>query len=174
MSIIRKWKTFCHKNNYPPCPAQVYHLSKFISSLSINHEPLSTFQKLSPALVFFHDANHITSPLAVRDPFVKLVLEGAKREAAKSKQKVRKPSYLSQDQIHDIIDRTIWKNWVGQIGQAPDLSMWRTVTRIYTMFMCFCRWDCYQELTTQDVTFHEDHVCLQFTRAKNDQFFAGS
>ena len=84
-----------------------------------------------------------------------LLLEGAKREAAKQKPPTKKAPSLSQQKIHSIIDKTLWKDGPGVIGDSPDLATWRTC------YKCFCRWSCYQQLTPNDV-------------AKNDQFYSGS
>ena len=172
--IIKKWKTFCEGKGFVACPADVKHLSEFIAQLSLDNAPLSTFSKLAPALVFYHQANRIQEPLAINDSFVKLLVEGAKREAAKRKPPTKKAPSLTQQEIHSIIDQTLWKDGPGVIGASPDLLTWRTVVRLYTCYKCFCRWSCYQQLTPNDVTFHADHVSIEFRYAKNDQFYSGS
>ena len=102
------------------------------------------------------------------------MLEGAKREAAKNKPPTKKAQSLTQQEIHSIIDKTIWKHGNGIIGPDPDLIMWRTVVRLYTYYKTFCRWDGFQQLTTENITFHEDHVSIEFKRSKNDQFYSGT
>ena len=172
--LILKWQNFCRDHVYPDCPAEARHLCDFVSQQALNHAPLSTFQKFSPAINFYHDANRAPGPYAINEPFVKLMIEGAKREAAEKKPPVKKSSSLTQDEVHKILDQTIWKQGPGILDPQPDLSMWRTVTRLYTYYKTFCRFDCYQQLTTGDLAFSADHVSIEFKRAKNDQFYAGS
>ena len=173
-SLIKRWNKFCNNNDYSPCPAQSQHLAEFISSLALAAESLAVFQKILPALKFLHDANRIQEPLAIDDPFVKLILEGAKREAAARKSRTKKAPSFSQQDIHKIIDSTIWKQGVGTIGPKPDLVLWRTVVRVFTYYKTFCRFNCYQQLSASDVTFYPDHICIEFKKAKNDQFYNGT
>ena len=173
-TIILKWQKFCLIEGFPDCPAQAKHLCEFISQLALNKAPLSTFSKLSPALVFFHDANRVKKASVMEDPFVKLVLEGAKREAAERKPTTKKAPTLSQSEVHHLIDQTIWRNGPGKIGPNPDLIVWRTVVCLFVCYKTFCRFSCYQQLTSKDIEIFENHISVEFKHAKNDQFYNGT
>ena len=73
-----------------------------------------------------------------------------------------------------LLDKTIWKQGPGVIDPNADLAQWRTGIRILTYYKTFCRFSCYEQLTTKDVTFFEDHVSVEFRKAKNDQMYNGS
>ena len=139
-SVIGKWKKYCEIKGCINLPAEKENLSTFIAELAVKKEPLSTFLKLSPALVFYHEANGVSSNQAVLDPFVKLILQGAKREASARKAGVVKADTVSPEVVHQMIDKVMWKGGTpGEIGPAPNLADWRTATRLYTYYKTFCR-----------------------------------
>ena len=137
--IINKWKKYCYDKNIQDCPAISKHLAEFISELALDQAPHSTFNKLSPALVLHHQANGHTTTPPISEPFIKLLIEGAKREAAQRKPPIKKATSLTADQMHLLIDQTIWENGVGILGAVPNLIQLRTVVRIYTYYKTFCR-----------------------------------
>ena len=172
-SSISSWLEFATLNNLPTNPSTAFGVAKFITHLADSNASFSSFAKVKPALSFLHECqNHSSSP-ATEAPFVQLVLSGAKREAAERRGPVQKADVLSQKQIHTVVDQ-LWKKGVGVIDTDVKLSTWRTVVRIYTTFKTLCRNDCYTELLSSDIIFAEDHVQLNFARAKNDQFYEGS
>ena len=173
-TVINKWKTFCDGNQFQKSPARPEHVARFISSLAVKQESLSTFLKLSPALTFYHEAHGFTTTPAVSEPFIRLLLTGAKREASERKCKVKKADIVSSEVVHEIIDKVLWKHGVGTVGTDPNLADWRTVVRLYTYYKSFCRFDCYSQLTLSDIDFTEDYVQITFVRAKNNQFYSGS
>ena len=116
--------------------------------------------------------NHATTP-AVKTPFVKLLLEGAKREAVERRRPVKKAQVLSQNQILVLLDK-LWGNGPGHINPSLSLTQWRAIVRIYTMYKTLCPNDCLNELLATDFIFYEDHVQITFARAKNDQFYSSS
>ena len=150
-SVLRKWKSFGEEKDFDIYSSTSFHVSDFISTLALSGESLATFQKLAPALSFFFQANRTKGEYPINDPFVKLLLEGAKREAASRKPTTKKAPCLSQEEMHQIIDKTLWKNGPGVIGPDPDLVVWRTVVKLYTYYKTFCRWNCYDQLTSRDL-----------------------
>lgn len=70
--VINKWKSFCHQRGYSDATT-VEHLAEFITHLSIQGEPLSTFLKISPAMTLYHEANNIPGFPSVAEPFIKLL-----------------------------------------------------------------------------------------------------
>ena len=172
-ATISYWMDFAREKNLPTNPATVLGVCAYISHLADKKAPFSTILKISPALTFLHDCqNHTTAP-AVQKPVVKLVLDGAKREAAERRPPVKKATGLTQSQIHEIVD-LLWKKGVGVIDDKVSLKDWRSIVRIYLMYKTLCRNDCYNEVLSTDVKFEEDHVQINFCRAKNDKYYDGS
>jgi hypothetical protein len=137
--VINKWKLFCNLTGSVPSPAQAKNVAMFIADLAVKQEPLSTFLKLSAALVFYHEANGFTSPAAVTEPLVKLILVGAKRESSERKSGVKKADTVSPEVVHQMIDTVMWRHGVGITGANPNLGDWRTAVRLYTYYKTFCR-----------------------------------
>ena len=167
-SVINKWKNFCDENRFQKSPAKSEHIARFISFLAVKQECLSTFLKLAPALTFYHEAHGFTTIPAVKEPFIRLLLTGAKREASERKSGVKKAATVSSEVVHEIMDTVLWKHGIGIIGPDPNLANWRTVVRLYSYYKCFCRFDCYSQLTFSDIQFEQDHVQITFNRAKKD------
>ena len=172
-STISLWMDFAEEHNLETNPANPFGVAKYITHLADAGITYSLLSKISPALTLLHESqNHNLLP-AVQTPFVKLLLSGAKREAAERKEPVKKAQVLSQEQIHQIVD-LLWKKGVGVIDSEVSLTTWRAVVRIYMMYKTLCRNDCYNHILSSDVIFAEDHVQINFCKAKNDQFYEGS
>ena len=173
MTTISDWIEYANRNGLPTNPATVLGVSAFISHLADRKAPYSVMLKICPALTFLHECqNHDTIP-PVQKSIVKLVLAGAKREAAERRSPVKKATGLSQSQIHTVVD-LLWKKGVGVIDEEVSLKTWRSVVRIYLMYKTLCRNDCYNEVLSTDVNFEEGYVQINFCRAKNYKFYDGS
>ena len=86
---------------------------------------------VSPALTLLHECQNHNTAAAIHAPFVKLLLTGAKREAAERCGPVKKAPVLSQSQINQVVD-LLWKKGVGVLDKSISLATWRTIVRIYT------------------------------------------
>ena len=138
-SIIRKWKTFCRSRGCPDMPASKDDLASFIASLALDEEPLSTFLKLVPALKMHHDCHALSQPSVAESPFIKLLIDGAAREAAARKPPTKKADSLDKEQIHQLIQAVLWKKGVGVYDPDSNLTDWRTTVRLFSYYKTFCR-----------------------------------
>ena len=102
-TTISDWTEFAKEKNLPISPATALGVCAYISHLADKRAPFSAILKISPALTFLHDCQNHTSAPAVQKPVVKLVLAGAKREAAERRPPVKKATGLTQSQIHEIV-----------------------------------------------------------------------
>ena len=126
-STISSWMDFAEANNLKTNPANPFGVAKYITELAVAGISFSLLSKISPALTYLHEGqNHNTLP-AVQNPFVKLVLSGAKREAAERKEPIKKAQVLSQGQIHQIVD-LLWKKGVGVIDKELLGEQWSAFT----------------------------------------------
>ena len=105
---------------------------RYITSLADDNVGYSTLNVLRPALALLHNCQNHKTTAAIESPIVKLVLDGAKREAADRRSPIKKASVLTQSQIHQLVD-LLWNNGVGVVDKSVSLKTWRTVVRIYTM-----------------------------------------
>ena len=172
-AVIRKFEEFADDNLCDTNPVTVTGATKFICYLADKKTSLADLHKVSPGLTLFHHSQgHPTVP-AVQDPYVKLLISGAKREAARRKSRTAKATCLTKDDIHRIVSG-LWPQGVGILDSSVDLITWRTTVKIFTMYKTWCRWDGYSSLTSDDVLIEGDSVTICFSHAKNDQFYCGS
>ena len=168
LPIVKDWKQFAGRRGFNTRPATTEGLSRFIARKSIDEKSLAFFNNLSPALVYDHESNNLPGEPPVCKPFVKNLIAGAKRKAAKNKEPTRKADCISKNQIHQIIKSVFYDsknlNWIDC----------RTAMKIFVMYKTFCRFDCYSQLTTDAIKISSDCVEIVFRRAKNDQFYSGS
>ena len=172
-SSIKSWLKYAAENDLPTNPATTFGVTRYITMLADSNVGFSALAVVSPALMLLHECQNHNIAAAIQAPFVKLILTGAKREAAERRGPVKKAPVLSQSQIHQVVD-LLWKKGVGVLDKSISLATWRTIVRIYTMYKTLCRHDCFAQLLTQDIILGEDYVQLSFARSKNDQYYDGS
>ena len=168
LPVIEDWKQFARKRGFNTRPATTEGLSRFISRKCIEGKSLAYFNNLSPALVFDHESNNLPEKPTVCKAFIKNLIAGAKRKAAKDKAPTRKADSISKTQIHKILKSVFYEN------TNPNWIDCRTAMKIFVMYKTFCRFDCYSQLTTNSIKISSDCVEIVFDRSKNDQFYAGS
>jgi hypothetical protein len=168
LPIIKDWKHFAANRGFATRPATTEGLSRFIARKCIEGKHLAYFNIISPALAFDHESDNLKGEPTVRKAFVRNLIAGAKRKAAKDKDPTRKADCLTQNQIHKIIRSVFYES------AKPNWIDCRTAMKIFVMYKSFCRWDCYSQLTTDSVKISSDCVEIIFDRCKNDQFYAGS
>ena len=172
-TLIKKFETFANENGIEVNPACSQIVGNFICHLADNKASLSEFLKLGPALVLLHESQGHDSLPSVRKPYIKLLLAGARREAAARKQTTVKAACLTKAQIHKVINH-VWPKGPGVIDYNINLIDWRTVMKVYTMYKTWCQFDCYSHLTSDHVIIEDDAVTILFPKAKNDQMYAGT
>ena len=76
--IIKRWIDFYKDRNLVPFPATVVDIALFFSHLTSIGVSASVIETVYSALKWVHDIAGLANPIS--NPFVKTVVEGAKRE----------------------------------------------------------------------------------------------
>ena len=139
---INQWVKFTADKKLPTDPASVFGVSRYITEPADTNCSFSTLSAISPALTMLHETQNHDSVPAIKSPIVKLLLTGAKREAAERRGPVKKAPVLTQTQIHSVVD-LLWSKGIGQVDKSLSLSTWRAAVKIYTMYKTLCRNDCF-------------------------------
>ena len=135
--------------------------------------PITVFKTMKSAFPFYYAARNESSLPVTQLPFVKLLLEGASRDAAKKRGPTKKAATLSEDETKDMLRSTFWP--VGTtVSPNTSLKDWRTGVKLFTFYATVCRWDCFMKLSPASFTFNEDHVIIVYDSAKNDLYYSGS
>lgn len=164
------WKIKLIFQVFPPSAEQ---FSLYLSELVEEGAPFTVFKTIKSAFPFYYAARNEQSLPVTQLPFVKLLLEGASRDAAKKRGPTKKASTLNEDETKSILRSSFWPE--GSIA-FPNTSFkdWRTGVKLFTFYATFCRWDCYMKLSPASFTFNEDHVMIVYESAKNDLYYTGS
>ena len=96
-------------------------------------------KKVGPALKFHHEAHGSDLSPEIERPLIKLLLEGAIREAAERKGPIKKADSLDKEQVHKLVRAVLWPKGPGVVDGSVNLSDWRTLVRLYTYYKTFCR-----------------------------------
>ena len=171
-SIINKLGDWAEENNINTEPLSIKDVAAFVCKLANDEVPLSELSKISPSLTLLHQSQGFSTTPAVQEPYVRLLITGAKREAAERRKKPEKADCLSKKQILEIVAKTL----LDENKQDSEINKIkaRSAFRIWFMFRTWCRFDCYQRVTVQDIFIDEDSVSIFFCKAKNDQYYEGS
>ena len=171
-SITNKLREWASERNINIDPLSLRDTVEFICKLADDKVPLSELAKVSPGLTLLHQSQGYSTNPAVQEPYAKLVLTGAKREAAERKNKTEKATCLSKEEILKIVSGILFeeKKEDHEINKVKA----RSAFRMWLMYRSWCRFDCYQRLTTNDIHMDNESVTIYFSKAKNDQYYAGS
>ena len=165
--MIERFEKFVEDKDFKLNPVSDEGVAAFVCYLADEKTSYAEICKVSPALTVLHSSQGHKSTPSVMHPYVKLLIEGAKREAAARKKKTLKADSISKAQMSAIVESVLFADKVNQIEA-------RTVMRWYVMYRTWCRWDGYAELKTEDVTIDNEAVTMYFIRAKNDQYYSGT
>ena len=170
---IRKWKEYAKKKKFQEFPIRKKDFSAYITNLDKWGTPFSFLKTLLAAIPFWYAARNCDEIVVTKEPFVKLLVEGAMRSAAKRKGNVSKVETIEEGKIKEILRKTFWPYSNDSIPNS-DKKAWRIGVRLYTYYKSFCRFDCYKRLGPTSFKFENDHVKINFPKAKNDQMYQGS
>ena len=173
MAAVNKWTVFARRNGFIEFPPDAHHFSLYITNLSEKNAPYSTFKLLQAAMPFYFAARNSNITVVTKLPFVKLVLSGALRKAAKERGPIRKATTFSEDEVKSFLISVFWPRG-SRTYPNPSLKDWRTATRLYTYYFTLCRFDCYSKLRKGSIQFFNDYLILNFPSRKNDQHYSGS
>ena len=172
-SSIKRWNSFALSNSYQIFPPNTMQFSLFVTHLTTRKAPLSTFKVLRAAMPFYYAARNSAETPVTQIPYVKLLLDGASREAAKTKRPVKKAATLDQESLREVLIRTMWPSG-SEWSPSNCLKDWRTSVKLFTYYKTLCRFDGYMKLTPCSFTFEDTHLIISFSSAKNDQMYNGS
>ena len=152
--VIKKWCQFAKKNGYQEFPIRKKEFCAYLSNLDKWGTPYSYLKALQGAIPFWYAARNSDETCLTKEPFVKLLLDGALRTAAKRRGSVQKVETIPQDKIKEMFKRTFWP--MGRVTiPNGDRKAWRTATRLYTYYKTMCRYSCYKQLGPKNITFLE-------------------
>ena len=145
----------------------------YLAELSMKKAAVSTFKSIQAAFPFFYAARNSEKIPITKVPLIKLLLDGALREASKRRGPVKKADTLDEASLKEILIKTFWPNGSQEVP-SRSLKDWRTATKLYTYYKTMCRFDGWNKLTLGSFTFYEDHLIISFENSKNDQYYNGS
>ena len=165
--MIAKLEKFAEDKKFNLDPVSVECAGAFVCHLADIKTSYAEVCKVSPALTVLHSCQgHKTMP-SVKQAYIKLLIEGAKREAAARRRKTLKADSISKTQMCMIVENILF-------AEKPNPIEVRTAMRWYVMYRTWCRWDGYAELKSENVTIDNEAVTMYFVRAKNDQYYSGT
>ena len=138
VSAIERWRSFAKTNNFRAFPPGCHEFSLYVTTLSEANNSYSSFKLLASAIPFFYAAHNSKEEVVTKTPFVKLILEGAMRKAAKERGNVKKANTFSEADIKKILIKTFWPTGSPRFPNKS-LKHWRTATRLYTYYYTLCR-----------------------------------
>lgn len=173
IASIQRWLDYAKKHDYQEFPPKNEQFSLYLAELSEKLTSFTSFKNIQAAFPFFYAARNSDQIPVTKVPFVKLILEGALREAAKRRGPVKKAATLDENKLKEILISIFWKDGSHQIPNES-LKDWRTATKLFTYYKTMCRFDGWYKLKLGSFTFYEDYLIICFESSKNDQFYNGT
>ena len=156
---LKRWIDFAKSNSLVTFPATVVDIALFFSHLSSIGTSVSIVESNYCALKWVHDIAGVTNPM--NSPFVKTVVEGAKRENAKP---VVKKTPISQDALTACCNK---------YATSTALPIRRDISIALLLFAGFFRFNELACLTIHDIAISDSHLTIQVTKSKTDQYRKG-
>ena len=143
-----------------PFPATVVDIALFFSHLTSIGVSASVIETVYSALKWVHDIAGVANPMT--NPFVKTVVEGAKRENAKP---VVKKMPISKDVLTACCEK------YATCNELPNTE--RYFYCIVVICGVFFRFSKLAGLTIKDIAISDSHLTIQVTRSETDQYRKG-
>ena len=153
---LKRWIEFSKDRNLVPFPATVVDVALFFSHLASIGVSASVIETLYSVLKWVHDIAGVANPMT--NPFVRTVVEGAKRENAKP---VVKKTPISKDAL---------KACCKKYATCNELPIRRDISVALLLFAGFFRFSELAGLTIKDTAISDSHLTIQVTRSKTDQY----
>lgn len=159
-----KWCKFARENGFVAFPAQLSHVSLYLTSL-IEGAVISSKTKQCVEIAYYsiqwmHGLAGLPSPTC--HPFVKSIVESAKRLLGKPVTK-KKP-----------VTASIIQKLVEHFKHSDSLLDIRDLCIILLAFAGFFRYSDLINIRRSDINFSESHVCITVSRSKTDQYNKGT
>jgi len=166
---INRFKRFCaiHGYNYKQPTEEV--LVHYLTVLNQENVTNSILDQVRPALtILFQLQQGQDGPFT---PLVNRMLQGAKRQAALSREPVQKAKEVGLELVKAMVAKHVTP-FKDRIGEA-DIYMLRTTVRIVIIYFTFCRLADYVLLQSRHVERKGRDLQLCFSGSKNDQLHRG-
>ena len=156
---LKRWLEFSKEKGLKPFPATVVDIALFFSHLTFNGVSASVIETIYSALKWVHDIGGVFNPLI--NPFIKNIVEGAKRENAKP---VVKKTPISREALTACCEK---------FAASDKLLIRRDISMALLLFAGFFRFSELAALTTKDITICNTHLTVRVTHSKTDQYRKG-
>lgn len=156
---VKRWIEFSKDNKLIPFPATAVDIALFFSHLSSIGTSASVIETSHSALKWVHDIAGVANPMV--NPFVKTVIEGAKRQNAKP---VTKKTPISKDALTRCCEKYADNN---------ELQIRRDISMALLLFAGFFRFSELACLTIKDIAICATHLTIQVNNSKTDQYRKG-
>jgi len=150
---------FSKDNKLIPFRATVVDIALFFSHLSSIGTSASVIETSYSALKWIYDIAGVANPMV--NPFVKTIIEGAKRENAKP---VIKRTPISKDTLMRFCEKYADNN---------DLLICRDISMALFLFAGFFRFSELAYLTIKDIAICATHSTIHVNKSKTDQYRKG-
>ena len=170
---MEKWVQFARQNKYREFPPDAKHFSLYVTKLTEEGASYSTIKLLQSSMPFYYAARNSEALVVTKRRFVKQILSGAMRQAAKNRGPVKKATTFGEEEIKSFLMSVFWPTG-SKTNPNPSLKDWRTATKLYLYYFTLCRFDCYSKLRKDSFEFSSDHIVIKYATRKNDQLYAGS
>lgn len=143
---LKRWIEFSNNNKLIPFPATVADIALFFSHLSSIGTSASVIETSYSALKWVHVIAGVANPMV--NPFVKTVIEGAKRKNAKP---VTKKTPISKDTLTRCCEKCADNN---------ELLIRRDISMALLLFAGFFRFSELAYLTIKDIAICATHLTI--------------
>ena len=159
-SSLNRWIKFARDNNLILFPVTVVDAALYFSYLSTSQVSAPVIETCFSALKWVHDIAGVSNPMV--SPFVRNVVEGAKRQNAKP---VAKKSPISPEALTACCT---------EYEHSRELPIRRDISMALLLFAGFFRFNELAALAIQDISFSETHLTVKVTKSKTDQYRKGN
>ena len=158
--LFLRWRAFAIHKGIPDIPATKAGLALFINTIRLTHNSRSLIDSSRSAIAWAHHMLGFSNPFD--DPWLKNILEGAKRLIVQGAPCTKKPVDL--DLIKSVISNTDFNN----------LKSLRATTMIVLLFCGFLRISEVLNIKCSDLSFSPTHLIVKICSSKTDQLRRGN
>ena len=156
----KKWQVFIRGHGFNDLPAQPVHVALYLTYLLDNSTSFNTVNSAVYAIKWAHELAGQNDP--TENAFVKSLQESARRLTGKP---VQRKDPASPEMLQKLC---------AMHEGSDDLLILRNLVMILISFAGFLRFDELSSLKCKDVLIYDDHLVLNISKSKNDQYRKGS
>ena len=160
-AAFSRWKSWAEEHGFEALPAESVSVTLYLMELLRTAESAGPLNKAVAAIKWAHEKACLESPL---DSMVDQVLRAARRSCA---QAPKRKEPLTKAEVKVIVTKLLE-------GKEGDCLRLRTAVVVALGFAGFLRWNDMEQITVQDIDFHDSHMVLRLGKRKNDQMRKGS